>query len=581
MNMKSRVTRLIALSSCVIVATYGQSKQLANVHERLLAQVRNGASPAAVAAALAAKGANEHHRIAGIDVAVLQFPGNSASHVQGALERTGLFNFVEPDGLASAMLTPNDPDFSSQWHLNTIQATTAWGLTTGATSIPIAIIDSGIESTHPDLSLKVLAGWSFLTGTSNTSDTMGHGTAVSGTAAASTDNSLGVAGVAWGNPVMPLVVVDSTGSASYSNIASAITYAADHGARVINISIAGTMASSTLQSAVDYAWNKGVVIVAAAGNSSSSSPNYPAACNNVIAVSATTSSDALSSYSNYGSWIDLSAPGDSILTTMTGGGYGAWQGTSFASPVVAGVAALVLAERPALSNSALVSLLEQNSDQVGGAGYSQYFGWGRINAYRAVSAAQSLGSSGDTIPPTVSISSPATGAAVSGTIQVQGTATDNVGVTNIQFYVDGQLVASTTTSPFSFSWNTTTSANASHTLTVKAYDAASNVGTASVSVNVNNQSVTDTLPPVVSITSPQNGTVVSGSVKINVSATDNVGVAQVSIYIDNVQVYKGTVAPYTYAWNTKKVSRGTHVITAKAWDAAGNMGAATPVSVTK
>ncbi len=575
--MKPRIFRLIGLCSCAVVATYGQQKPSATVPGRLLVQVRKGASPAAVASSLVGNGAVEHHRIASIDVAVLEVPANAASHVQDALSRTGLFNFVEPDGIASAMLTPNDPDFASQWHLNTIQAASAWGLTTGATSIPIAVIDSGIESTHPDLSLKVLAGWSFLTGTSNTSDTMGHGTAVSGTAAASTDNSTGVAGVAWSNPLMPLVVVDSTGYASYSNIASAITYAADHGARVINISIAGASASSTLQSAVDYAWNKGLVVVAAAGNSSSSSPNYPAACNNVIAVSATTSSDTLSSYSNFGTWIDLSAPGDSILTTTTGASYGAWQGTSFASPIVAGVAALVFGERPALSNSALVSLLEQNSDQVGGVGYSQYFGWGRINAYRAVSAAQSL----NTVPPTVSISSPANGATVSGTIQVQGTATDNVGVTNIQFYVDGQLVASTTTSPFSFSWNTANNANASYTLAVNAYDAASNVGTASISVNVSNQSVIDTQPPIVAITNPQNGDVVSGNVKINVSATDNVGVTQVSIYIDNVQVYKGTVAPYTYTWNTKKVSRGTHVITAKAWDAAGNVGTATPISVTK
>src|SRR6185503_14280822 len=117
---------------------------------------------------------------------------------------------------------------------------------------------------------------------------------------------------------------DANNYASYSNIASAITYAADHGARIISISIAGPTASSTLQSAVDYAWNKGSVIFAAAGNSSSSAPTYPAACNNVVAISATEPTDTLSSFSNYGNWIDLSAPGNMILTTQRGGGYGNW-----------------------------------------------------------------------------------------------------------------------------------------------------------------------------------------------------------------------------------------------------------------
>ena len=546
---------------------------------RLLVQIRKGAHSADVAKAFAAHGASERKRISGIDVAVLDVPGNAENGIQQALNKTGLFNFVEPDGVASVNLTPNDPNFPSQWHLAKIQGTYAWDIATGTATVPIAVLDTGVESTHPDLASKIIAGWNFLTGTSNTSPTMDHGTAVAGTAAAATDNATGVAGVAWGNTIMPVVVADSTGYASYSNIASGITWAADHGARIVNISISGSSASSTLQSAVNYAWNKGLVIVAAAGNASTSSPYYPAACDNVLAISATTGSDTLSSYSNYGTWVDLSAPGDSILTTTTGGSYTSASGTSFASPIVAGVAGLVWAERPGLSNSALVNLLEQNADDLGAAGYDQYFGWGRINAYKAVNAALNMTS--DTTAPTVTFTSPANGATVSGTIQVQGTATDNVGVTKIEFYVDGQLIASSLTSPFSFSWNTVNSANASHTITVKAYDGASNAGSASLPVTVYNAPTPDTQAPVVSITSPQNGAAVSGSVKINVSASDNVGVTQVCIYIDNVQVATDTASPYTYTWNTKKVARGSHVITAKAWDAAGNVGTASPVTVTR
>jgi hypothetical protein len=227
-----------------------------------------------------------------------------------------------------------------------------------------------------------------------------------------------------------------------------------------------------------------------------------------------------------------------------------------------------------------VSLLEQNSDDLGAPGFDPSYGWGRVNAYKAVLAASSIVV--DTIPPVASITSPINGATVAGTTSVLGTATDNVGVVNIQFYVDNQLMSSTATSPFSFSWSTTGVANGNHTLTVKAYDAANNVGTASVTVNVNNAVVVDTIPPTVSITTPANGSVVNPrSQQISVSATDNVGVTQVTIYIDGTLKATLTTAPYNYTWNTRRVSSGQHTITAKAWDAAGNVGQAAPVTVTR
>jgi hypothetical protein len=452
--------------------------------------------------------------------------------------------------------------------------------------VPIAIIDSGADPTHPDLAPKLLSGWNFLTGTSNTADTGangGHGTAVSGAAAAATDNFIGVAGVSWANPILPLVVLNSSDYALYSDIASAITYAADHGARIASISIGGSTASSTLQSAVDYAWNKGTVIFAAAMNNSSSTPYYPAATNHVLAISATEPSDTLASFSNYGSWIDLSAPGDSILTTELGGAYWYCWGTSLATPIAAAVGALALAENPNLTASALVALLEQNSDDLGTPGYDIYYGWGRVNAYKAVLAAKN--SLSQATPPTVSITTPLSGATDSGTVSVQGTATDNVGVTKIELDVDGTAVATTTVSPFSFSWSTTAVANGSHTLTVKASDAANNVGSASVSVTVSNLITPppppDTTPPVVAITNPVSGSLVSRSETISVLATDNVGVTHVSIYVDNVQLCSDTASPYTCTWNTRKYSAGSHTITATAWDAAGNSGQAAPITVTK
>ncbi|MEO7142541.1 MAG: S8 family serine peptidase, partial [Bryobacteraceae bacterium] len=422
---------------------------------------------------------------------------------------------------------------------------------------------------------------SFLTSTTNTQDTMGHGTATAGTAAAITNNGMGVAGIAWQNPLLPLVVVDATGSASYSDMASAITYAADHGARIVNISIGGASSSSTLQSAVNYAWNKGAVVFASAGNGGSNAPYYPAACQYAVGVSATDSTDTLASFSSYGPDVSLSAPGVNILTTTTGGGYGYWSGTSFSSPVAAGVGALVLSYAPSMSAQALVNVLEQNSDDLGAPGYDQYYGWGRVNAYKALLG---TGSSGDTTPPAVTLSSPSNGAAVNGSIAVQGTATDNVGVSRIEFFVDGNLAAATAySSPFSFPWNTTSAANATHTLTVNAYDAANNVGQASVSVTVNNAPPPpDTQPPTVYISSPANGQQVRGnSIAIMAIASDNVGVTQVSISIDGVVHYTGSVAPYSLNYNTKKLAAGPHTVTAKAWDAVGNWAASAPVTFVK
>ncbi len=277
--------------------------------------------------------------------------------------------------------------------------------------------------------------------------------------------------------------------------------------------------------------------------------------------------------------IDLAAPGSSILTTNTGGSYASWSGTSFASPVAAGVAALVLSERPSLSASSLVSLLEKNSDDLAAPGFDTSFGYGRVNAYKAVAAAQTLGGS-DTTDPTVTITSPSAGASVAGTVQIQGTATDNVAVTDIQFLVDGLVVSSAAASPFSFGLNTQAYSNGNHTLTVTASDAAGNRGSASVAVLVNNPAVTDTTPPTVTITTPVSGTSLSGNVAVRVNATDNVGVTQVSIYIDGTLKATDTTSPYSYNWNTKKVAAGVHTIKATAWDRAGNSASAS-VTVNK
>lgn len=359
----------------------------AHVAGRLLAAHRKGTDSNLLNRAWMVHGAVVRRSLPGLRVSVLDVPEESAQGILESLIRTGLFEYVERDYYARTAAVPNDPSYISQWHLPRIQSAEAWSVTTGSASVVVAVIDSGVYEKHPDLTAKLVPGWNFVDGNADTTDVIGHGTAVAGTLAAASNNGIGVAGVSWASMIMPLAVVDQNDYAAYSDIAAAIEYAADRGTRVINISIGGPNASSTLQSAVDYAWNKGAVIFSSAMNDSTSAPYYPAACSHVVAVSATDNNDHLASFSNYGNWISLAAPGTEILTTMNGGGYGYWYGTSFASPITAGVAALCLAVNPALSNAALVSLLEQTADDLGPAGWDSSFGWGRINAYRAVLAA--------------------------------------------------------------------------------------------------------------------------------------------------------------------------------------------------
>jgi len=647
----------------------GQAITSAIVPDHILVQHRVGADVISDHESLASRGASllSHH--AGSRISVLAVDPSNRDQMIQDLKASGQFSFAEPDYVAVPLVVPNDPNYYLEWHLSTIQAPTAWEVTTGSTGVPIAMIDSGVDPTHPDLASKLIPGWSFLTGTADTHDVLGHGTETAGTAAAIGNNGLGVAGIAWQNPIMPLVVLNSSDWASYSDIASAITYAADHGVRIVNISIGGTSYSSTLQSAVDYAWSKGTVVFAAAGNYANSTPIYPAGCTNVVAVGAMDSNDNLASFSNFGSYVDLTAPGTNIMTTLSGGGYGGVSGTSFASPIAAGVAALVLSRNPSLSAQQLVTLLEQNSDDLGAAGYDQTFGWGRVNASRAVVAAgggsttppsvtisspgpsstiqatvmvqgnavaptslssvefwvdsakistttatsfafdwntmsvgngphtltviarEPTGVSGqssvnvtvnnvtaDTTPPSVTLSSPANGSTVAGVVPVQGSATDNVGVTSVQVVVDGTPGASTSASSFSFNWDSSLAANGNHTLVVKAYDAAGNMGQASTTVSVSNQG--DQIAPTVSIVSPVSGGIFAGNVSVSVAASDNVGVSQVSLFIDGVLQATDSAAPYTFNFSAKKLPRGTHTLTAKAWDAAGNFTTSAPVTGT-
>jgi len=311
--------------------------------------------------------------------------------------------FAEADYLAFATAAPNDTYFTNQWGLeNTgqtikgqagtidadINAPTAWNTTTGI-NVRVAILDTGIDQNHEDLSGKIVLQANFTT-SGTLDDLYGHGTHVGGIVAAVTDNGKGVAGGCPDCVLMNGKVLRDDGAGAYSWIANGITWAADNQAKVINLSLGGSASSRTLQKAVNYAWNKGAVVVAAAGNSANQSKTYPAAYANAIAVAATNNKDQKASFSSYGAkWVDVAAPGQDIFSTFPNHpykinkspNYDYGSGTSMATPMTSAAAALIWTTGYGTSASSVRSRLESTTDKIPGTG--TYWSAGRVNAAAA------------------------------------------------------------------------------------------------------------------------------------------------------------------------------------------------------
>ena len=386
-----------------------------------------------------------------IDTHIVQVPPQAEDAVIRALSHNPQIDFAEKNLLLEpSAIAPNDPYYSKEWHLARIQAPDAWGYSAGE-GITVAILDGGVETSHPDLVNNLVPGRNVVSNNSDTSPINVHGTAVAGTVAATTNNAMGVSSVAWNASLMPVRITNSSdGWASASDMANGILWAADHGAKVVNISYDIGSAASVINNAAQYLRNKGGLVVMAAGNNGTDRGYNDNPY--IINVSATTSSDALASFSDYGKYIDVSAPGKDIYTTWQNGGYGSAWGTSFSSPNAAAVVALIMAANPQLSPDEVESILETSADDLGSHGWDPYFGYGRVNAAAAVQLALG-GVIADTSSPTVAITSPANGSAVSGMVPVNVGASDNVGVQRVELFADGELVGTDYTSPYAFSWD--------------------------------------------------------------------------------------------------------------------------------
>ena len=290
---------------------------------------------------------------------------------------------ITPAAKAPAFgLLAGDELLDKLWGMQKIGANQVWASLPGDRKVTVAVIDSGVDYTHPDLAGRTSKGNDFVNFDQDAMDDDGHGTHCAGTIAGGLGDG-GVVGVAPGVSILPVKVLDANGSGSFANVAAGIVYAADQGAPILSMSLGAGRSSKVLDDAVAHAVARGALIVAAAGNDGSDEPCYPAVMPGVMAVSATMKTDKLAYFSNYGKHLSVSAPGSDILSTYPGGKYESLDGTSMACPHVAGLAALVKSKNPAFTAKQVRSKIESAAFDLGAKGFDPTFGHGRIDAVKA------------------------------------------------------------------------------------------------------------------------------------------------------------------------------------------------------
>ncbi|RZU52030.1 subtilisin family serine protease [Krasilnikovia cinnamomea] len=495
------------------------------------------------------------------DAVTVEVPADQAAAATAALRGDPAVRYVEPDHVAHAAAVPNDPGYSYQWGVRKTRVSTAWSTTHGSSSVVIAVVDTGVSRT-PDLTGRVLAGYDFVNNDSNAADDNGHGTLVAGVAAAAGNDAEGIAGVCWTCKVLPVKVLDRNGTGDYSDIAKGIRWAADHGADVINLSLSGTADSQLLRDAVTYAMGKGALVVAAAGNDGEKSRHFPAAISAVLSVGASTSADTRYSWSNYGGWVDVAAPGCNPAQAKDGS-IVVFCGTSSSSPMVAGIAALLAGSGTPATPVKIRSVLSASARQL----TTTWLTWGRVDAATALAALP------DRTAPQVSFRTPAASALVGGTVSVGATATDSAAVSRVQLLLNDTVVASDVTAPYVLRWKSAPR-NGKTTLVLRVYDRAGNAATARRTVLV------DSSGPAVTVTkAPANRTRhIRGTKYVTAQASDAHGVARLELVVDGKVTQRYAVptpAPGSVARHRFKVKTWKHgrsmTVRVRAYDSLGNL----------
>lgn len=312
------------------------------------------------------------------------------AHCLDALAENSLLEYVEVDGVGDGGdIVPNDPNFPLQYHHNNIQSPKAWEITQGSSDVIVAILDTGVTTTLSEFQGRVVPGFDFVNNDSDPTDDHGHGTRIAGVMGATANNNVRVAGVNWHCKIMPVKVLDEENLGRYSDWISGINFAVANGAHVINLSSGGGSNSTSLSNTVRNAINSGVIFITITHNDGKNNIRLPGRIEEAITVGSSEASDVWSDFSNYGSRIDIVAPGRTIYSVSNDGGIRSATGTSYSAPQVAGVAALLLSIIPDMNQETVHTLLRLGADdQVGDskdtAGFDIYHGWGRLNAYQSL-----------------------------------------------------------------------------------------------------------------------------------------------------------------------------------------------------
>lgn len=340
-----------------------------------------------------------------VTVATFEHPGRETA-IANILKHSDIVLYAEPDYALPPSLQPNDPSFSNQWHHDNVNSRGAWDISTGSSDVLVGVCDTGFDVNHPDLAgnLRTDLAFNAQDGSDYIFDANGHGTGTAGTLGAVGNNATGVAGMNWNVDIIPvrIAISDSNSSAYISTMATCIEYAADQGARVVNLSYGGIQ-YSTIDAAARYLRQRNGLLFMSAGNSGQehSYPDFTS----FVGVGATDQNDNRASFSSWGSYVDVTAPGVSIRTTYPNNRYINYSGTSFSSPLTAGIAALMVAANPSISVEDIENGLFSTAGDIGAAGDDDVFGHGLVNAQAAVSYAMNLGS---VTPPTARITASST-----------------------------------------------------------------------------------------------------------------------------------------------------------------------------
>jgi subtilisin family serine protease len=401
MTIPTQTTWLASAGAVAVAEPFSADTEVARAGysaDTIIVRARPGASTSALRQSLAARGLSLGRRIPHTRLFAVHTNGRSSALAVRSLAYADAVATATLNYVRHAFDVPNDPYFASgQPYLAAIRMPQAWDLSHGSRGVTIAVLDTGVTPVE-DLAGQLLPGHNFVqdddasfdeepapdSGDPRDTSVIGHGTLVAGIAAASTNNGVGIAGVAWDASVLPVKVLNARGAGTDFQIAAGIVWAVDHGAGILNLSLGGSSESAGLCEAVAYATAKGTLVVAAAGNGHKSVPAYPAACPGVVAVSATDTSGDFASFSNYGLWVDLAAPGIQITSTRNDGQYGSESGTSLAAPIIAGVAALLKAQHPDWDPAQIATRLEQTAQDRGPAGRDSYYGHGLLDAHAAL-----------------------------------------------------------------------------------------------------------------------------------------------------------------------------------------------------